>query len=67
LPEGKSICISFFIAGAEEMRSKDVLGFLTSFLIVSIVQSSSAKEAAGKYHFTIVYTNDVQGEVEPCG
>jgi hypothetical protein len=55
------------LAGAKEMRSKDVLGFLISFLIVSIVQSSSAKEAGGKYNLTIIYTNDVQGEVEPCG
>jgi len=23
--------------------------------------------AAPKTHFTIVYTNDVMGEVEPCG
>jgi 2',3'-cyclic-nucleotide 2'-phosphodiesterase (5'-nucleotidase family) len=49
------------------MRSKIVLTFLISFLIVFIAQRSSAKEAAGKYNLTIIYTNDVQGEVEPCG
>ena len=49
------------------MRSKGVLTFLISFLIVFIAHSSSAKEAAGKYNLTIIYTNDVQGEVEPCG
>jgi len=49
------------------MRSKAVLAFLMSFLIVFIAESSSTKEAAGKYNFTIVYTNDVQGEIEPCG
>jgi 2',3'-cyclic-nucleotide 2'-phosphodiesterase (5'-nucleotidase family) len=49
------------------MRSKGVLAFLISFLVVFIVQSPSAKEAAGKYNLTIIYTNDVQGEVEPCG
>jgi 2',3'-cyclic-nucleotide 2'-phosphodiesterase (5'-nucleotidase family) len=49
------------------MKSKGVLAFLISFLIVFMVRSTMAKEAAGKYNLTIVYTNDVQGEVEPCG
>jgi hypothetical protein len=49
------------------MRSKGVQAFLISFFFVFIAQNSTAEGVTGKHNLTIIYTNDVQGEIEPCG
>lgn len=39
---------------------------LISTLILMLSQNPLA-QANPKYQFSIVYTNDVMGEIEPCG
>ncbi len=46
--------------------------YLRAFLIfvsifIVILSQTSPLQAAAKIQFSIVYTNDVMGEVEPCG
>jgi hypothetical protein len=45
--------------------------FVTSLLVVSCVLftvcSTASKEAKERLEITIAYTNDVLGEIEPCG
>ena len=36
-------------------------------LILTLLSDSTPLKAAPKTQFSIVYTNDVMGEVEPCG
>jgi 2',3'-cyclic-nucleotide 2'-phosphodiesterase (5'-nucleotidase family) len=51
-----------------EMHFKATLSVLIALFILLIAQTtSSTKENTAKHHLTIVYTNDVQGEIEPCG
>jgi hypothetical protein len=39
--------------------------FVSIFIV--ILSQTSPLQAAAKIQFSIVYTNDVMGEVEPCG
>jgi len=49
------------------MRVKFVpLVIILSFMLL-ITLKPFARHATAKHHLTIVYTNDVQGEIEPCG
>lgn len=43
-----------------------VFVFLTTILILNLFHAPFLP-GAPKTHFCIVYTNDVMGEVEPCG
>jgi 2',3'-cyclic-nucleotide 2'-phosphodiesterase (5'-nucleotidase family) len=52
--------------GAKEMKSKDISSLIPLFFL-AWAPMSLAKEKPPKHHLTIVYTNDVQGEIEPCG
>ena len=36
-------------------------------IFILILSQTSPLQAATKIQFSIVYTNDVMGEVEPCG
>jgi hypothetical protein len=49
------------------MRSKFVTWLLVASCIFFSVHSTTSKEAKEKHDLTIVYTNDVLGEIEPCG
>ena len=48
------------------MRYSKVFPFLVSIFVL-ILSQTSPLHAAAKIQFSIVYTNDVMGEVEPCG
>ncbi len=49
------------------MKSKAVPTFLIPLLVLLIARCTFAKQPGAKHDLTIVYTNDVQGEIEPCG
>jgi 2',3'-cyclic-nucleotide 2'-phosphodiesterase (5'-nucleotidase family) len=49
------------------MNSKATPSVLIALFILLMAQTSLTKENTAKHHLTIVYTNDVQGEIEPCG
>ncbi len=48
------------------LRYKGTLGLLILAWIMTLLNGSSL-QAAPKARFSIVYSNDVMGEVEPCG
>lgn len=48
------------------MKHQRVFPVLVSIFIV-ILSQASPLQAAPRIQFSIVYTNDVMGEVEPCG
>ncbi len=48
------------------MKYQKVFPVFVSIFIV-ILSQTSPPQAAAKIQFSIVYTNDVMGEVEPCG
>jgi len=48
------------------LKIKRLLFFLSAALII-ILYTDPPLSAAPKAQFSIVYTNDVMGEVEPCG
>jgi hypothetical protein len=48
------------------MRLRKVFLLLIGILISNLTFTSAA-QSASKVQFTLVYTNDVLGEVEPCG
>jgi hypothetical protein len=48
------------------LKIKNVPILLIAFLIFNLSHTHSI-QAVPKVQFTIVYTNDVMGEVEPCG
>jgi len=47
--------------------SKVVVPFLLILFQFLYLFSARIGQAASKVQFSIVYTNDVMGEVEPCG
>ena len=49
------------------MKSKPILLLFIPLFILLIARSPLAKETTAKHRLTIIYTNDVQGEIEPCG
>jgi hypothetical protein len=49
------------------MKAKDIISVLIPLFVLFIAHSSPGNEATGKHRLTIIYTNDVQGEIEPCG
>ena len=49
------------------MHSKGILSVLVALCVLLMARTSLTKESTAKHHLTIVYTNDVQGEIEPCG
>ena len=49
------------------MKSKPILLLFIPLFILLIALKPFARHATAKHHLTIVYTNDVQGEIEPCG
>ena len=56
-----------FLHGVKAMRFKFVPLVIILPFILLIALKSFARHATAKHHLTIVYTNDVQGEIEPCG
>ena len=52
--------------GGSPLKIKRLLFFLTATLMI-ILYTDPPLSAAPKAQFSIVYTNDVMGEVEPCG
>jgi len=48
------------------MKTNKVFPLFIQICILTLSQTS-ALQAAPKIQFSIVYTNDVMGEVEPCG
>ena len=48
------------------MRLQKVFPLLIGILIPNLTFTSMA-QSASKVQFSLVYTNDVLGEVEPCG
>lgn len=44
---------------------KLIISLITIFILA--VHCITPTEAGSKVQFTIIYTNDVMGEVEPCG
>lgn len=48
------------------MRLQKVFSLLIGLLIPNLTFTSMA-QSASKVQFSLVYTNDVLGEVEPCG
>ena len=68
LPRGdEPIGVRFFSHGAKAMRLQFIPSIIVPLLVLLIARSPFAKETSARYHLTIVYTNDVQGEIEPCG
>jgi len=49
------------------MKLKLNLGTLAVSLILFTVHPTASKQAQQGHNLTIVYTNDVLGEIEPCG
>ncbi len=49
------------------MKQKLLSWSLTATFILLASQSYASKQARQRPDFTIVYTNDVLGEIEPCG
>jgi hypothetical protein len=49
------------------MQLKFILRSLVVSFIVFTVHPSEPKGVQQRYDLTIVYTNDVLGEIEPCG
>jgi len=49
------------------MRLKVILSVLILLPFVNLHPNPSFKSVRGEDRFTIIYTNDVQGEIEPCG
>ena len=62
-----SLGIRLIFHGVRAMNSKGPPSVLIALSILLIAQTSLTKENTAKHHLTIVYTNDVQGEIEPCG
>jgi hypothetical protein len=48
------------------MRLQKVFHLLIG-IVISNLSFSSIAQSATKIQFSIIYTNDVMGEVEPCG
>jgi len=48
------------------LKIKRFFSFLTAVLIITLYYDTPLSSAA-KAQFSIIYTNDVMGEVEPCG
>ncbi len=48
------------------MKYQKVFPVFVSIFIL-ILSQTSPLQAAAKIQFSIIYTNDVMGEVEPCG
>ncbi len=48
------------------MKFRNLFFILLAILILNSAQTSLL-QAAPRVQFSIVYTNDVMGEVEPCG
>ncbi len=55
--------------GAEKGRklNRCQKGFLFASALLLSFLSSLESQASPKVQFSIIYTNDVMGEVEPCG
>jgi hypothetical protein len=49
------------------MRLKFMMSSLVVSCILFTIHSAASKQADQKPDLTIVYTNDVLGEIEPCG
>ncbi len=49
------------------MRFQFLIFLIIPLFVLGVVRGLLAKEANARHHLTIVYTNDVQGEIEPCG
>jgi hypothetical protein len=49
------------------MKQKLLLWSLTASFILLAFLSYASKQARQRPDLTIVYTNDVLGEIEPCG
>jgi len=49
------------------MRLKVILSVLILLPFVNLHPNPSLKSVRGEHHLTVIYTNDVQGEIEPCG
>jgi hypothetical protein len=57
----------FFSYGIKAMRYESVLYMVVSLFVLFVARIPSAEGRSSKHELTIVYTNDVQGEIEPCG
>jgi len=49
------------------MKYESVLYMVVSLFVLLVARIPSAEDRSSKHELTIVYTNDVQGEIEPCG
>lgn len=49
------------------MRLKSIPFVIVPLFFLFVALNPFARHATAKHHLTIVYTNDVQGEIEPCG
>jgi hypothetical protein len=49
------------------MKPKFVMWLLLASCVLFSVHSTASKEAKERLEITIAYTNDVLGEIEPCG
>jgi len=56
-----------FSYGIKPMRYASVLCMVVSLFVLLVARIPSAEDRSSKHELTIVYTNDVQGEIEPCG
>jgi hypothetical protein len=57
----------FFSYGIQAMKYESVLYMVVSLFVLLVARIPSAEDRSSKHELTIVYTNDVQGEIEPCG
>jgi hypothetical protein len=60
------ILLSWYKKWEDFLRYKGILGLLILAWIMTLLYVPLLR-AAPKVQFSIVYTNDVMGEVEPCG
>ena len=49
------------------MKFQSLIFLVVPLLFFGMIRDILAKGNPSKHHLTIVYTNDVQGEIEPCG
>jgi len=49
------------------MKFQSLIFLVVPLLFLGMARDILAKGNGSKHHLTIVYTNDVQGEIEPCG